>query len=299
MRSPRQSRTLFTALKCLMLVVLPSVALVFAAALGTARGEARGERPSKRLKLGEFNAKHEIVDLFEAMDEGEIAIKFIPKDSTQARVMITNKTKKPLNVKLPEAFGAVPVLAQFGGGGGMGGGGMGGGGGGMGGGGGGGGQSMGGGMGGGGMGGGGMGGGGMGGGGGFFNVAAERVGSFKVQCVCLEHGKPEPRAKMKYKLVPIETVTTNPGVRELCANLGKGNLNQRAAQAAAWHLANEMSWDELADKQIRRANGSRYPYFSEAELKDGFSAATTALNMASEQAEAVASTSAETALKSE
>ena len=67
---------------------------------------------------------------------------------------------------------------------------------------------MGGGMGGMGMGGGGMGmgGGGMGGGGGggFFNIPAEKVGQFKVQTVCLEHGKKDPRPAIPYEIKPIE-----------------------------------------------------------------------------------------------
>ena len=59
-------------------------------------------------------------------------------------------------------------------------------------------------------------GGGMGMGGGFFNVPAEKEGNFKVPCMCLEHGKPEPRPAMTYKLAPIETLSKKPGVEELC-----------------------------------------------------------------------------------
>ncbi|MHA1567401.1 MAG: hypothetical protein ACTSX7_18985, partial [Alphaproteobacteria bacterium] len=99
------------------------------------------ERTGKRLKLGQFNPDDKTVEMFTAIEQDQIDVKLIPKDSTQCRVMIENKTDQPLNVKLPDAFAGVPVLAQMGGmGGGMGGGGM---------------QGMGGGMGGGGMGGGG------------------------------------------------------------------------------------------------------------------------------------------------
>ncbi|MEX0819292.1 MAG: hypothetical protein WD070_06855, partial [Pirellulaceae bacterium] len=68
------------------------------------------------------------VGLFEAMDSGEVEVRFIPKDATEANVLIENKTDKPLTIKFPEAFAGVPVLAQFGGGGGGFGGGLGGGG---------------------------------------------------------------------------------------------------------------------------------------------------------------------------
>jgi hypothetical protein len=237
------------------------------------------QKKSRLKKPGEYNPANETVNMFEAMEAGQIEVKLIPKDSTQGRVFIQNKTKKPLNVKLPEAFAATPVLAQMMGGGG-GGQGMGGGMGGMGGGGGGffnvpmGGMGMGG-M--GGMGMPGMGMGGMGGGGGFFNVPAEKEGNFKVPCMCLEHGKPEPRAAMTYKLAPIESLSTKPGVEALCRLLGYGKISQRAAQVAAWHLNNDMSWETLANKRIEHADGSSEPYFSQEELRAGMSLANQAL----------------------
>jgi hypothetical protein len=137
-----------------------------------AAGNSTAKNSKQRTKkAGAYNPADENVDLFEAMEKGDLKVKIVAKDSTQARVFIQNNTDKPLNVKLPEAFGAVQVLAQGGG------------------------QGMGGGMGGGGMG---------GGGGGFFNVPAEKEGNFKVACMCLEHGKPEPRPSMAYKIVPLE-----------------------------------------------------------------------------------------------
>ncbi|MEO8272103.1 MAG: hypothetical protein ABI557_20505, partial [Aureliella sp.] len=114
--------------------------------------------------------------LFDAMEKKLIEVKFVPVDSTWANVLITNQTQQEITLSLPARFGAVHVLAQFGGGlggagggfgaggGGLGGGGLGGGGLGGGGLGGGGGQGLGGGFGGGGLGGGGLGGGGLGGG---------------------------------------------------------------------------------------------------------------------------------------
>ncbi len=69
---------------------------------------AEGRAP----KSGVDNANQETVDMFSAMEKGQIAVKLIPKDSTQSRIFIENKTDKPLSVKLPETFAAVPVLAQ-------------------------------------------------------------------------------------------------------------------------------------------------------------------------------------------
>lgn len=215
-----------------------------------------------RLKQGEYNPEHESVEMFSAIDQGQIEVKFIAKDSTEANVMIKNKTNKPLNVQLPEAFVGLPVLAQFGGGGNVGGGGNRGGGGGFGGGGN---QGAGGGFGGGG-GGGGFGGGG-GGGGNFFNVPAEKVGDLKVALVCLEHGKKEPRAAIAYEIHPVAKFTSDPAVHEMLKLFGQGQIDQRSAQAAAWHLASKMSWQELRDKQVIRATGQRYPWFSQQELQ--------------------------------
>ena len=224
---------------------------------------------SARPKLGEFNPDNESVEMFAAMAAGQVEVKFIPKDSTEARVLIKNKTGKPLNVQLPEAFAGVPVLAQFGGGfggqggGGFGGGGVGGGGGN---------QGVGGGFGGGGQ-------GGVGGGGGganFFNVPAERVGELKVPCVCLEHGKKDPRAAIPYEIRPISSFTDDPAVQEFVKLFGQGVVDQRTAQAAAWHLSSKMSWQELAAKQVIRANGQRYSWFSRQELQTAMQMANVA-----------------------
>ncbi|MDA7980430.1 MAG: hypothetical protein MPJ50_16855 [Pirellulales bacterium] len=113
------------------------------------------------IRKATFNPDDRTVELFEGMKSGELEAKIILKDSTKGKVFITNKSDKPVNVKLPEAF--VAIHAQLGGFGGFGGnrgvqaggGGFGGGG-----------LGRGGGLGGGGLGGGGLGGGGLGGGGG-------------------------------------------------------------------------------------------------------------------------------------
>lgn len=227
------------------------------------------------------------VELFAGIEKGDIEVLVVPKDSSQITVRITNKTDELLSIKLPEAFAAVPVLAQLGGPGGGMGGGAGGGrssrngssGGGMGGGQ----QSMGGGMGGmgGGMGGMGMGGMGMGGMG-MFNVAPEKVGQLKVQTVCLEHGKHEPQSNTKYRLEPIEKFSDKPALKELCKMLGRGELNQRVAQAAAWHVSSDMSWEKLIAKQLKFANGLARPYFGRDEIQAAMRAVSVAA-LAAEQ----------------
>ncbi|MCU0715475.1 MAG: hypothetical protein MUD03_05035, partial [Pirellula sp.] len=68
------------------------------------------------------------VEMFKAMEDGLLTVDYIGKDATEASIIFKNKTGEPLDIVLPETFGAVPVLAQMGMGGmgGMGMGGMGG-----------------------------------------------------------------------------------------------------------------------------------------------------------------------------
>ena len=215
------------------------------------------------------------VEMFAALKAGQIDVKLVPKDATQATVIVENKTDRPLRVKMPEAFAGVPVLAQAGRnvgvGGGAGGfgnqGGLGGGnnqnnnqqn------------QSFGGGM--GGMGGmmggmGGMGGMGMGGMGGMFNVPPEKVVKAKVATVCLEHGKSDPNPRVAYEIRDIKEVTHDSRVVDLCKLLGYGKLNQSTAQAAAWHLTDGLSWQELVSKvKMTHLDGTFELYFNRGQI---------------------------------
>ncbi|MCH5375443.1 MAG: hypothetical protein JJ992_15845, partial [Planctomycetes bacterium] len=125
-------------------------------------------------------------------------------------------------------------------------------------------QGMGGGMGGMGMGGGGMGGMGMGG---MFNVAPGKVGKIKVATVCLEHGKPDPNPRVAYEIRPIDSFTENAKVAEVCKMLGRGEVTQNIAQAAAWHLTDGLSWQELAFKdRVKLSNGYTEKYFAPQEI---------------------------------
>jgi hypothetical protein len=85
--------------------------------------------------------------------------------------------------------------------------------------------------------------------------------------VCLNHGKPEPKQNMIYKLVKLETYTSDPVLQELITSVATGRLEPKAAQAATWHLTDDMSWRELASKVIRHAGGvPPEPYFTPAQL---------------------------------
>lgn len=216
---------------------------------------ATAAEPTKqrRLKPGEFNPSNETVEAFAAMKAGQIEVRVVPKDVTGGKLLITNKTDAPLNVKIPDAFATVHILAQGGSGvgnqfaGGIGG------------------QAGAGSSGGAGIGNGAGGGG--GGGGNFFNVAPEKVGELPYAHLCLEHGKPDPRAAMKYEMRPLESIAAQPEIRELAIMLGNKQVNGRVAQIMAWHICNNMSWEELAAKQVKHLGGSSTPYFSTEEMQ--------------------------------
>ena len=110
--------------------------------------------------------------------------------------------------------------------------------------------------------------GGMGGmGGGMFNIGPGRVGKIKVVTVCLEHGKKDPNPRMAYELKPIESFTDKAPLIEVCKMLGYNQLDQASAQAAAWHLSDGLSWQELAGKvKIKHLSGYQQLYFNAANL---------------------------------
>lgn len=235
-----------------------------------------------------FDPEAEKVKLFDGMKDGTLDVKIITRDEMGGNVLIENTTDKPITVLLPDAFVATPVLKQFGAGGqgGVGGqnnnnqngnqnggqqqqsgGGFGGGG-----------------FGGGGLGGGGFGGGGLGGGGGFFSVPPEKTVRIPYTSVCLNHGKAEPRPKSNYKIIPLEEYTENEHLREVIRLVGTGKLDSQSAQAAAWHLTDNMSWQELSNKAIKHISGPPEPYFSRAQLVNAQSIVSQAAANAKERA---------------
>ena len=182
------------------------------------------------------------VDLFQAIADDQIEVGVIQGNMRAGKLFVKNKTDKPLSVRMPKAIGTRPIMGQdvggqnqlLGGNMGMGMGGM------------------------------GMGGMGMGG---MMNVPAEEVQAVKFQSLCLEYGKPEPKASVPYELCKIEECTQKPEVIAVVESLH--NLNQRSAQLAAWHLNNGISVEELASETVLRGNGLRTPNFSQEEVAQG------------------------------
>lgn len=220
--------------------------------------------------------KGEVVDVFSAVEKGQIEVQLIAKNEAKCRLIVTNKTNQPLNVMLPKAFAGVPVLAQWdvdrdpadvpqavgvgpgmnrfinpmmnpmmnvrgrnrGGPGRL--------------------------------------------PGPLFNIAPEKVGKFKLQSVCLDYGKPTPKPQIKYQIKPLSSYTDKPGVAEVCAMLGRGEVSQRVAQLAVWHLNNEMSWERLANIRQKTVFATS-PVYTQKELKAARKAAEEALKPAKQR----------------
>lgn len=231
-----------------------------------------GKSPIKVLKVDPTAAK---VGLFEGMESGALAVRVVAHDVKGGNVFIENLSDKPLTVEFPDAVAMVHVLKQAGGNGlfGQGNGGLqqgqqggqqGGG------------QSI---------------GAGMGQqqgntpggigqgqgpgqgqnffGNGIFSIPAERVAQVPYQSVCLNYGKPDPSPRMTYKPVPLEEFTRDKVLQETLRMFGKGRLDHTAAQAAAWHLTDKMSWNQLASLKEYTLPGvytSQVRTFSDGQL---------------------------------
>jgi hypothetical protein len=82
-------------------------------------------------------------------------------------------------------------------------------------------------------------------------------------------------------MVPADSVVARPAVVELLKAFGRGELKHGAAQAAAWHLNNDLSWQQLAAKlQGTKRSFRRPPYFSADEIRTGMAYATEAERLA-------------------
>ncbi|MFM7036705.1 MAG: hypothetical protein ACKO2L_03190, partial [Planctomycetaceae bacterium] len=125
----------------------------------------------------------------------------------------------------------------------------------------------------GGMGGGGMGG--MGGGQGFFSIPPEKTIKVPFRSACLNHGKNEPNPHVEYRLVRTTEYTDDPVLAELIRMVGTGRMDQQAIQAAIWTRTDNLSFEQLANKQVRGIQGIRY-YLRPEQIARGRQLVTTA-----------------------
>jgi len=91
---------------------------------------------------------------------------------------------------------------------------------------------------------------------------------FRFATVCLEHGKPEPSARMPYRMIALESWSDEPRLAFVMECLASGVVSQKVAQAATWRIANGLSWERLAAETIDHIGGvPDEPFFTAAELE--------------------------------
>jgi hypothetical protein len=102
---------------------------------------------------------------------------------------------------------------------------------------------------------------------GIFSVPPQKTVQVPLRTLCLAHGRPEPRSRMKYQLVKLEDYTNDPALQETLKLYAAGEADLQTAQAAIWHLTDKMSWNELREKQIDRLGGVEpLSYFSQKDV---------------------------------
>jgi hypothetical protein len=219
-----------------------------------------------------FDPQARQVDLFAALDDGTLEVQLVAKDSAGGNLFLKNTTKVPLTVKMPESFVGIPIHAQgffgppFGnpaGGNNPGsnsqmssnGSGS---------------QSV-----------------GAGAsnqnmnqnaninnpfgnnspfGPSFFSIPAERTLRVPYRSVCLDHGLQDHGPRSRYTIIPTEKYTDDPILQTLINHVGSSNVDQHVAQAAAWNIANGMTWDELRSKWKGPIANVGARYFSSRDI---------------------------------
>ena len=104
------------------LALLAVVALTTGAFGDSPSDESKPERMTKEQRLEKKRLSRisktttpvegfESVDMFAAMESGEIEVIIKTKSSADSNILVTNNSDKPLAIGMPAAFSAVPVLS--------------------------------------------------------------------------------------------------------------------------------------------------------------------------------------------
>lgn len=99
-----------------------------------------------------------------------------------------------------------------------------------------------------------------------WTLAAREMIQIQVPCFCLEYGKPDPNRRIPYQVVELQDLNDQPAVEELLKRFGQGDLDQRIAQLAAWHVANGVPWQMLAQVKFPRTQGRGASGVTQREL---------------------------------
>src|SRR2546421_321197 len=106
-------------------------------------------------------------------------------------------------------------------------------------------------------------------------------GTIMIATVCLDHGKPDPNPRLPYTPVPLASYAKDPAIAQLVGLMCAGQIDQHSAQAAAWHIQNGLSWEQLTNKiGIKHINGTTEPYFTPDQLQRAFAIARLSKDLA-------------------
>ena len=179
----------------------------------------------------------EAVEMFAAMDRGDLAVRLMPEKDQQARVELENRTDRPLTVQVPRRSAGGSSWRRMGAAGGT--------------------AAA------------------VGAargpaGGGLFCIPPEKVGCLRARTACLDESKPEPSPGMVYEVCRLEELTAQPAVQKLCVMLGDRQTDPQAVQAAVWHLNCDLSWRRLAAR-LRTLGGPHgtQRFFTPRQIEEG------------------------------
>lgn len=99
----------------------------------------------------------------------------------------------------------------------------------------------------------------------FFSIPPEKTVQLGFRSVCLNYGRPNPNAGMTYRMTSVESYTTDPVLQQLLEDYSP-RTNKEIQQAAAWHLANGLSWKQLANLTEQRIPGVAVPLFTKTQI---------------------------------
>lgn len=177
-------------------------------------------------------------ELSEAHQAGIVSVELIASNEKAINFIVENKTDRPISIKLPTSFAAVPILAQVDG---FANAGI---------------QPM-------------NNGFGFGGvrqnnvqrlGGGaqpnnnLFGIKSKGRRIIKINTVCLDFGLKTPNPHTRYELTSITDSRYDNKLDKVIAELANNKLSQKVAQIVTWHIHNNVSLAEIADTGSFSAN---------------------------------------------
>lgn len=102
--------------------------------------------------------------------------------------------------------------------------------------------------------------------GGLATIPSGRSIALQMRTACLNYGRPDPRPTWTYQLVSVEAYSSNPLLAELLENYGE-RVSRDMFQAAAWHVANGLSWQQLTQLPNPQVRGGNVRLFSTQQVQ--------------------------------